>query len=245
MSSPPTISIIIPTLQEEKLISRTLEQFTPRLRQEFNLEIIVSDGGSNDRTVSIAQQHADKVIVPNKNSKQNISIGRNIGAKAAHGEILIFFNADTIVEDCNTFFEKIIIAIQGKNVVAATCNVHIYPEEQTFSDRIFHGFYNWHFSLLNAVGMGMGRGECHVLKREMFCNIGGYDETIAAGEDYDLFVRLRRKGKVAFLRSLTVFESPRRYRKYGYLFISLLWFLNAFTVFFFHRSMLDEWKPVR
>lgn len=245
MKNTPSISIIIPTLEEEKLISRILNQFTPELRSQFNLEIIVSDGGSTDKTLSIARTLADTVLELPPDTKQNISMGRNVGAAAATGDIFIFINCDTIIDNPRRFFSVMLESITSDRIVAATCAVEIYPEEQTIADNLFHGFYNWYFRLLNTIGMGMGRGECHVMKRGMFFEVGGYNEAIAAGEDYDLFVRLRRKGKVAFHKDLRVFESPRRYRKYGYVKISLFWFLNALSVFFFSRSMHKEWEAVR
>ncbi len=245
MKKTPFISVIIPTLQEEKLIGRILNQFSPELRGRCNLEIIVSDGGSTDQTLSIARTLADTVLELAQNAKQNISMGRNVGAASAKGEIFLFINCDTVIDDPERFLSVMRESLQAEGIVAATCAVEVYPEEQTLADNLFHGFYNWYFKLLNTIGMGMGRGECHVMKRDMFFEVGGYNEAIAAGEDYDLFVRLRRKGKVAFHSDIRVFESPRRYRKYGYLKISLFWFLNAVSVFFFRRSMHKEWEAVR
>lgn len=241
----PTVSIIIPTLQEEKLIERTLSQFTPEIKQRFDLEVVVSDGGSTDRTLAIARRYSDIVIEKAKDSYQNISKGRNFGARAARGEILIFINADTMIEDIEHFLGLMIHAAQHEGVTGVTCSVGIYREEERLSDTLFHGFYNWYFHLLNVVGMGMGRGECHVVKRSTFFDVKGYNERMAAGEDYELFLRLRRLGKIAFLKQLRVNESPRRYRKYGYAKISLLWFLNAVWVFLFRKSIHKEWKPVR
>ena len=177
--------------------------------------------------------------------KQNISMGRNQGAWVAQGDVLIFLNADVIIEDPNKFFSLMLNAIGGDQIVAATCNVNIYPAQERISDWMFHNFFNGYFWLLNLLGMGMGRGECHVIKTEVFKKVNGYNETMAAGEDYELFLRLHRLGKIKFVRQLTVFESPRRFRKYGYLWISILWFINALSVFLFDRSMVDEWKPVR
>ena len=239
------ISIIIPTLQEEKALRDTLLQFTSSLRRQFNLEIIVSDGGSADNTVKIGREYADKIIVHSDKMKQNISMGRNQGAWVAQGDVLIFLNADVIIEDPNKFFSLMLNAIGGDQIVAATCNVNIYPAQERISDWMFHNFFNGYFWLLNLLGMGMGRGECHVIKTEVFKKVNGYNEMMAAGEDYELFLRLHRLGKIKFVRQLTVFESPRRFRKYGYLWISILWFINALSVFLFDRSMVDEWKPVR
>ena len=244
-SNNPQISIIIPTLQEGKYLKRTLEQFPQSVRDSFHIEIIVSDGGSTDTTLRIANDYADKVITHTAKTKQNISMGRNRGACVAKGDILIFLNADVVIEDIPKFFRLMIAAIQDKRFAAATCNVNIYPEEERISDWMFHNFFNGYFWCLNLIGMGMGRGECHVVRKEVFNEVNGYNESMAAGEDYELFLRLHRMGKIKFVRQLTVFESPRRFRKYGYIWISILWFLNALNVFLFDRSMVDEWKPVR
>lgn len=245
MAQIPYISIIIPTLQEGKTISRTLEQFTPELRKRYDLEIIVSDGGSTDDSVPVARPRSDQIVLNHPGSKQNISIGRNSGANAARGKIFIFLNADVLIEDKEKFFSTLTDVFNDKRVAAATCNVNIYPEEERIRDWMFHNFFNGYFWLLNMIGMGMGRGECHVVRREVFEKSHGYNPALAAGEDYDFFMRLRRFGKVKFLRNLTVFESPRRFRKYGYCWITLLWFLNAVSVLLFRRSLVDHWKPIR
>jgi hypothetical protein len=60
-----------------------------------------------------------------------------------------------------------------------------------------------------------------------------------------MFRRLHSLGRVRFLKQLRVYESPRRYRRYGYFFVSASWFMNFLAVFFLRRSILNEWKPVR
>ncbi len=239
------ISIIIPTLNEEKLLDEMISQFSPLVRSRHNLEVIVSDGGSLDSTVSIARRHKAVVVENAGGVKQTISLGRNIGAQQARGDILIFLNADTRIHDLELFFQRIQEEIEKPEVVAVTCSVEVYPEEARMIDDLYHGFYNWLFSMMNRVGMGMGRGECHVLKRTTFESIDGYTARIAAGEDYDLFRRLESLGKIVFMKDVLVYESPRRYRKYGYLYVTASWFLNFLSVFFFRRSILSEWKPVR
>ena len=245
MEPTPHISVIIPTLHEGKLLAHTLAQFTSELRTKHRLEIIVSDGGSTDETLSIARSFADVVVDHVHGLKQNISMGRNIGARVAKGKVLLFINADTFIDNIDTFFLKISSIAEREHVAGVTCCVRVHTDEETFSDVFYHTIYNWYFWFLNVIGMGMGRGECQIVHRDLFFKIGGYNEKIAAGEDFDLFVRLRRLGKIAFLRSQTVRESPRRYRKYGYFYISAVWFINAIAVLFFRRSVTKEWKPIR
>jgi glycosyltransferase involved in cell wall biosynthesis len=239
------ISVIIPTFQEEKLAEKILSQFTQKLKHENNLELIVSDGGSTDKTLEIAGRFADKIIENTSRTKQNISIGRNRGAKAAEGKILVFVNADTMIDKIDEFFSTIRKAISDSDTTAVTCPVYVYPEEETFFDRLLHSVMNIYFYSLNILGMGMGRGECHIVGKENFEKVGGYDERIAAGEDFDLFHRLRKMGQIRFLWKLNVFESPRRYRKEGYYRIIFLWLANAVSVLIFKKSILNEWKPVR
>ncbi len=239
------ISVIIPTLQEDKLLERVLSLFEKEFRKANNIELIVSDGGSTDATLEIARNVADIVIEKIGNYKQNISIGRNIGAKAATGEILMFINADTYIHNIQKFIDTIRTCINRSGVAGVTCPVLIYPEEENFSDKFFHSFLNIYFYILNLLGIGMGRGECQVVKAELFKKLRGYNEKIAAGEDFDFFTRLRRLGKIDFIWELRVFESPRRYRKSGYFRVIALWLLNAIAVLIVRRSILNEWKPIR
>lgn len=241
----PIISVIIPALNEEKLISKTLSQFTPDIKKKFNLELIVSDGGSKDKTISIAKDYADKIISPDPCKKQNISIGRNTGAASAKGTFLYFFNADTKINDIDNFFSKTLRAFDDKNVIAVTCNIRIFPEEKKLSDVMFHTFYNNYVFILNKIGMGMGRGECHIIRKDFFQKTGGYNEDMAAGEDYDLYRRLKRFGKIKFLRELTVYESPRRYRRFSYFGVFVDWTKNSISVLFRGKAISKTWEEVR
>ncbi len=241
----PRISVIVPALNESKLLPRMLAQFTPALVDAFGLEIVVSDGGSLDGSLEYAREHAHLVVANVPYVKQTISAGRNAGAARANGDVFVFLNADTLLQDPERFFRRIAEEIERPGTVAVTCAVRVYPEEERFSDKAFHGFYNWFFYMMNCVGMGMGRGECHVMTRKVFRNVEGYANRIAAGEDYDMFRRLERLGFIHFLRDVVVFESPRRYRRFGYARVTASWFLNFLSVFFLRRSILSEWKPVR
>lgn len=239
------ISVIIPTLSEKRLIEQALRQFDEDIRRKYNLEIIVSDGGSDDGTVQIAKELADQVVIYNGEARQTIAGGRNNGAVKAQGDLLFFLNADTLIDDPDGFFAGINKVMSDADVLALTCYVRVYPEEEKLSDKVFHGVCNRFFDVVNTVGIGMGRGECHVIRRSVFEEVGKYNSTLVAGEDFDLYSRIRRKGKITFMRDRYVFESPRRYRRYGYHRVAFDWFRNAISVKLLKRSVIDEWTPIR
>ncbi len=239
-------SIIIPTLNEEKLLPVILNQLTDsEFRKKFEIEIIVSDGGSSDKTLEIAANSADILKIFNKDYKQNIAEGRNEGAAAASGEILVFINADIIFPDIINFFNYVEENFIGSDYLAMTCRVVISPQEAILSDKLFHAGYNRYFKFLNKIGVGMGRGECQIIHSDVFKKLGGYNTALAAGEDFDLFRRVRKSGKILFSDEVCIYESPRRYRKFGYSGVTWLWIKNGLSVLFKNKSISKEWEQVR
>jgi len=245
----PTISIVVPALNEEKLLERTLRCFPEDLRERHGIELIVSDGGSHDRTVEIARHLADLVVVHTEERRQTIAEGRNKGAEAATGDLLVFLCADTVPRDAEEFVGGLLaLAAErdpGKAPVAIACPVEVAPAEQRMSDRMFHLFFNNYVRMLNGIGVGMGRGECQVVRRATFVAVGGYNNLMAAGEDFDLYRRLTRQGKIGHRAELCVYESPRRFRRYGYLRVLASWTANALAVIFLRRSISKEWEEIR
>jgi len=243
----PTISVIIPTRNEEKLLSQCLEQFTSELKKRFGIEIIVSDGDSSDGTIAIAIRYADKVATHEDHAqRQTIAEGRNRGAAIASAGILMFLNADTVIPEPAGFIERIISRLQNDpKLLAIAVKVEVNPAERKLSDRICHGFFNQYVRLINGLGIAMARGECQIVRREAYLKIGGYNPSLAAGEDYEFFRRLHAVGKVIYDPQLLVYESPRRYRKYGYAKVYSQWIKNAFSVLLKKKAASEIWEEVR
>ncbi len=245
----PTISLVVPALNEEKLIGSMLTAFPADLLRNVNAELLLSDGGSSDRTTEIAREHCDAIIAHREKRRQTIAEGRNLGASIARGDLLVFINADTLPQDPVAFLrglEKIADAGHTPGGIAAwACPVQIAPAERRLSDRLFHGFFNRYVRLLNLIGLGMGRGECQVVWHHLFREVGGYENHMAAGEDFDLYRRLAEKGKIGHGEDLRVYESPRRFRRFGYLRVLFEWSLNGLAVMILGRSISKEWEEIR
>ena len=87
-----SISVIIPAYNDAARLERTLRQLRHIAKHEYPaLELIVSVRASHDRTEIVARELADIVVEGGAASK-----GRNNGARAAHGEVLVFLDADTV-----------------------------------------------------------------------------------------------------------------------------------------------------
>ena len=239
----------MPVLQEEKLLDGTLTVFSRELRERYNAELVVSDGGSTDATIEIAEKHADVVVKNEDGHRQTIAEGRHLGALAASGEVFIFINGDTIPRDVDLFFDTITDFMLGKGkyarASALACPVHVGPWEREPLDNIFHNLQNGYTWLLSVLRIGAGRGECQIVRRSVYERVGGYKIDLAAGEDFDLFGRIGLVARVRFAGECLVYESPRRFRKFGYLPILFQWIRNAFSVMFTGHSSSDEWEAVR
>jgi glycosyltransferase involved in cell wall biosynthesis len=241
------LSIIIPTLNEEKTIGDHLREIKATLKIPY--ELIVSDGKSTDNTVAIAKQYADQVVVHSGPERQSIAGGRNAGAAAATGEVLFHTDADVRVPDMNNFFATVLKAFEDPKVVAATTRLRIYPEEERYNDWIAHTIFNTAMHTTNALhihlGAYMAKGECQFARTSAFRTVGGYDEKVIVGEDGNLFYRLGEIGTIKYFNNLVVYHSPRRFRKVGYLRMLGTIGKESYSLLFHGKSHLKEWTPVR
>lgn len=240
------ISIIIPTLDEEKVIAETLS----RLRSQLTIphEIIVSDGGSRDHTVALARPFADRVVIHEGATRQTIAQGRNQGAKNARGELLVFLDADCVVPYPDQFFASATAHFTAnKPLLGLTAYLRVFPAEETYADKIILSVMNLAVRLRNnffRAGDSAG-GEFQMVRKETFLSIGGFREDLVTREDRDLFIRLARIGRTMSDPALVVFHSGRRAHILGWPRLIFLFFVNTIYFHLTGRAFSKEWKPVR
>ena len=75
--------------------------------------------------------------------------------------------------------------------------------------------------------------------------IGGYNETLIAGEDMDLFRRMTKIGKTRCDVALVLHHTGRRAHKIGWPRLLTLWFMNNLSAIFLKRSISKEWVEIR
>jgi len=239
------ISIIFPTLNEEKYIGRSLE--TLKTRMTLPHELIVSDGGSTDGTIEIARRWADRVVVYSGAGRQTIAAGRNDGAAAAWGDFLVFMDADSRIDQPDVFFAEALKQFNAHSeVVALTAKVRVYPETETIPDRLVFGMLSLNIRILNNVfHRGESVGEFQMIRREIFDRLGGFRSDLVTREDADMFLRLSRVGRTRLNPKLTVYHSGRRAHKIGWLRLLRDWSVNTIWVALFDKAFTKEWRVVR
>jgi glycosyltransferase involved in cell wall biosynthesis len=241
------ISIIIPTLNEEKVLEQTI--LSLRKLNVFPYEIIVSDGKSTDKTLDIAKKYADRVVEYKDTARQTIAQGRNLGASVARGDYLVFIDADVVIPDINNFFIKAIGLFEKprkKKLIGLTVFVKVFPEMRTFSDGLFFDILNFaNYFLNNILNKGSAIGEFQMIPTEVFKKVNGYNEKIVVGEDAEMFRRLSHIGQVYTEMSLNVFHTSRRAHNVGWPSLLFFTLKNMIHLKLFKRSSVLEWEPIR
>lgn len=106
----PLVSVIIPAFNEEKYLHYCLSSITKQTYK--NVEVIVVDDGSTDRSLSIAKKYNAQILTQRH---QGPAAARNFGAKKSHGSILVFADAD--MRFSSTYVEKLIEPILKKKAI--------------------------------------------------------------------------------------------------------------------------------
>jgi rSAM/selenodomain-associated transferase 2 len=171
------LSIIIPTLNEASIINTTAEALAPWRSQA---EIIIVDGGSTDKTVSLAQACGLKVITAPRGRGAQM----NAGARATLGDTLLFLHADTRLP------MEALTLITNALADPAVCggNFSLEFEGDTRAARTLTRLYPF----LRFGGMCYGDSAIFV-RRTVFEQLGGYQD-VPLFEDVDLYKRLKRTG---------------------------------------------------
>ena len=115
----PKISIIIPSYNEEKNISRCLDSVMNQTFSDF--EVLCVDDGSNDKTYDIIKKYSEKDsrIIPLKNPNKGVSSARNFGIENAKGDYIGFVDSDDFIQP--QMYEFLYRAVTENNCDFSVC----------------------------------------------------------------------------------------------------------------------------
>ena len=205
------ISVIIPTLNEQGCLKKTLEAVGR------DVEVIVVDGGSCDSTVKIAKGFTDKIIM----SEKGRGLQMDRGAEEAGGDIFLFLHADTILPKGWKDYVEGALKDDDK-VIGGGFSLKI--DSKGFSFRMIEAVANMRAKYLGLIYSD----QAIFVKKDAFLSAGGF-KGLPLMEDVDLIRRLRESGRVMLLDA-EVSTSPRQWKKRGVLKTTLrnLFFLSLY-----------------
>lgn len=183
-SSSLALSFVIPALNEAAHIGRTIASIR-RHAGKYSYEIIVVDNGSTDETVRLAQQAGARVLsLP----VGTIAAVRNHGVRHASGQVLVLLDADASLTSA---WEQQLPASLSQ-LTGATLSItgsHCSPPDHcSWIER-----YWFHEFATERDVSHLGSGHM-LLTRELFLQLGGFDESFETGEDYEFCMRARALG---------------------------------------------------
>lgn len=178
------ISIVVPAFNEESILAETLDGIRAAAgafdAAGFAWELIVCDNNSTDGTPAIARAHGARVVFEPVNQ---IGRARNAGAAAAAGEWLVFVDADS--HPSRELFTAVAREIAGGRCLAGGSTVAVNLDHA--GARLVIGFWN-----LTSRITRWAAGSFIFCEAAAFREVGGFSLRFYAGEEIDLFRRLKR-----------------------------------------------------
>ena len=234
------ISVVIPAFNEEKYISNCLDSI---VRQESaqNLEVIVVDNNSTDNTLKVIQKFRDrlnlKIVIEKKKGR---GAARSRGFQTAKGDIILGTEADTIVPP--DWIEELSSKLIDKNVVAVTgpCK---FEDCSLLIKIIMNQFQPFGMVLYRVLfGYYWLSGFNFAIKKSAYVKSGGFNPELNTFDDIELGEKIKRFGKVVFIRNTPVIVSGRRFKK-G-LFEGLSSYFKPFIEYsLFHKKSVSLDDP--
>ena len=213
------ISIIIPALNEEKYLPILLNAIKKQTYKDY--EVIIADGGSEDKTKKIARKYGCKIVPGGSPAK-----GRNHGAEHAKGEYLLFLDADVVFD--NFFVEKMLDEFIKKNLDAGTSSIGYEPNN--IIDRVMAPVYNFWIRLFEKTKSPRASGFCIMIKKSTFNKIKGFNERLPNAEDHDLVKRGLAFGEFGVLKP-KIKVSTRRWKKNKFKLIVTYLYVELHLIF--------------
>ena len=172
-----SVSVVMASFNSERTISKSLESVRSQNYPQEMIEIIIADGGSKDKTLTIAKKYNVRINnVPQE--LQNAEYNKGIGVNAAKNEILLLLDSDNILPHKEWMSKMIVPFIQNKNIVGVEPLRFHYDPKMTLLDRYFSllggndpvAYYlnkdshlSWAFEIYNLYGKSKDMGDYYLV----------------------------------------------------------------------------------
>jgi succinoglycan biosynthesis protein ExoA len=215
----PKISVVLPIRNEAKFIARTIKYLQEQDYPRDKLEILVAVGDSDDNTAEIVRKIAaeDPRVKYLHNPKKWSSSARNIGTKAATGDIITYVDGHTYIDNNQLMKSTARLMIENDVQVLSRPQFLETPGNTTFQQavalvrksKLGHGLDSTIYTEQDMYVNPASAGASYT--REVFAQVGYFDEDFDASEDYEFNYRVAQAGFRAYTSlKLAVYYYPRQ-----------------------------------
>ena len=194
-ASLPTVSVVIPVKDRADELARCLDSISRVDYPRELLQVIVVDDGSSDDSAAVARERG-ALVVPSGGTGRGPAAARNVGARAATGEILAFIDSDCtastgwLSELLPAFADDRMAAVGGQ--VDGMCTESVVDRYEAVMSSLSLGGRERSGSTGDDT---FYLPSCNLLvRRALFAGVGGFEGSMHVGEDVDLTWRLRDQG---------------------------------------------------
>ena len=196
MSETPRVSAIIPTYNYARYVAAAIKSV---LAQSFkDLEIVVVDDGSTDETTETLRPFAERIrYIPQVH--RGLAAARNVGIRVARGRYLAFLDSDDL-----WLPDK--VSMQVARLDAEPAVGVVYCEAVLFDEAsqtvIPHSYWSHHPSgriLPWLIRQNVVPSPTPMVRRELFDQVGPFDESLSACEDWDMWIRIAQVSEFAYV----------------------------------------------
>jgi glycosyltransferase involved in cell wall biosynthesis len=196
----PLVSVIIPTYNREKIIPKAIDSVFAQTYQDF--EIIVLDDGSQDSTKAAVESYGPQVHYFYQNNK-GIAGARNAGMHQAAGDYIAFLDSDDYWLP-GKLERQMALFVEHPEYGMIACQCGSVQIDGTYRERNRPGKSGW--ILYDLFNKNFIRTSSAVITRTCLEKVGGFDEALREGEEYDYWLRIAAEFAVGFINEpLTVY----------------------------------------
>jgi len=182
--NPLMFSIVIPAFNEEHFLPMTIAAVNECALPEIDFEIIVVNNGSTDQTSEVARRYGVLLL---EIDRSFVGVARNVGARSARGEVLVFLDADCVPSI--DWLSNGLKSFQAEScVTGAFVDV---PNDACWIERAWCSQRKGGRCEVSYINSGN-----LFISRALFSELGGFNETLSSGEDYDLCSRAKTHVKI-------------------------------------------------
>ena len=230
MVNSPKVSVIVPTYNRADRLERALNSIVSQTCQDF--ELIVVDDGSTDKTSQLMKSFPKaQYFYIKKNS--GVSKARNVGLAFAKGELICFLDSDDLWKEKKIQIQSLWLENNKDSQICYTDEIWIrngvrvnpMNRHRKYSGDIFR----------HCLGLCIVSPSSVMIRAKLFDEIGNFDESLPACEDYDLWLRIASKYAFHFIEEPLIIKygghSDQLSRKY--------WGMDRFRVVAL-KKLLDQ-----